>query len=84
MARRVKGEASRRDAERRGHVNGEPDGRATVRFRVCAGGPTADGAADWQPQLWRAVLASGVSVESFQEVGGRSLRDVIRYYSQEN
>jgi alpha,alpha-trehalase len=37
MARRVKGEASRRDAEPRGHVNGEPDGHATAALEVKAG-----------------------------------------------
>ncbi|MDQ6742246.1 MAG: glycoside hydrolase family 15 protein [Candidatus Dormibacteraeota bacterium] len=37
MARRVKGEASRRDAEPRGHVNGEPDGQATAALEVQAG-----------------------------------------------
>ena len=69
-----------------GDVEGtdEPEGRATVRFRVCATGSVAAGAGDWQPQLWQAVVAAAASVESFQEVGGRSLREVIRYYSQEN
>ena len=62
----------------------EVDGHATVRFGLCAADATAGDAGDWQELLWQTVVAVGARVESFQAVGGRSLRDVIRYYSQEN
>jgi ABC-2 type transport system ATP-binding protein len=58
------------------------EGRSTIRFHLCSSPEPQTGAGSWQSLLWQAVAACAAKVDSFQQVDGHSLRDVIRYYSE--
>ncbi len=53
------------------------NGSAKVEFTM------NESAGDWQAAVWQSVLANGGRISEFRQTRGHTLRDVIRYYSDD-
>jgi ABC-2 type transport system ATP-binding protein len=53
------------------------DGTATIEFTI------RDGAGNWQPSVWSAVIDAGGRIDAFRQLRGHTLRDVLRHFGSE-